>query len=65
MEEEKKSRKGIFIIIISILLIIILFLIWWFYKFQVVVKYNNGLEDSVLELRFFDKVDMSLLKERL
>lgn len=64
MEETKKSKKWIFIFIL-ILLIVSIIAIWWFYRFSVIVKYNNDLNNTVLDLKYYEKIDESKLQDRL
>lgn len=66
MEEkkEKKSKKWIFLVIL-LLIIAGIGYGWYSYKFEVVVKYNNGLDNTVENIRYYGKVDESLLNEHL
>ncbi len=64
MEEKKKSRKWVLLVILLLFLSIV-GIVWWLHKFEVVIKYNNDLENTVQMVRLFGKVDESLIKEKL
>jgi len=56
-KEEKKSKKKIIIIVIILILLLLLFLWWWFNrKFDVTFKYNNGLDNNTIKVRYNNKI---------
>ena len=66
--KKKKSKKKIIIIIIIIilLLLILLFLWWWFNrKFDVTFKYNNGLDNETIKVRYNNKIKDEDVKKDL
>ena len=55
VEKQGKAKK--IIIIIILLLCIFIFIWWWFNrKFNFTFKYNNGLENYTVEVKFLNKV---------
>lgn len=65
-KEEKKSKKKIIIIIIILLLLLLLFLWWWFNrKFDVTFKYNNGLDNNTIKVRYNNKIKDKDVKDDL
>ena len=64
--KKKKSKKKIIIIIIILLLLILLFLWWWFNrKFDVTFKYNNGLDNETIKVRYNNKIKDEDVKKDL
>ena len=64
--EKKKGKAKKIIIIIIILLAIIIFIWWWFNrKFNFTFKYNNGLENYTVKVKFLDKVKDEDIKRNI
>lgn len=65
-ENEKKSKKGSKkILAVLLLLLIIGAVVLWFKRFKVVIKYNNGLSDTVLVLRFYSLINVDDINHHL
>ena len=64
MQSEKKSKKWV-LILIPVLLIIVVCIVYYLFKFNVVIKYNNDLDNTVENIRFLGLVDESLLNTHL
>lgn len=63
---KKKGKTKIIITIIVLLLAIAAFLFWWFTrKFEVTFKYNNGDADSVVIVKYLNKIKKEDVKENL
>ena len=67
MKKEVNKKKIITLVITALVLIaIIVFLIFWFNrKFDVTVKYNNGLEDTKLKVKYLKNVDEKKLEKEV
>ena len=65
-EEKKNNKRKILIIIIILIAIILAFLYWWFNRrFDVTFKYNNGLEDYKIQVKYLKYIDDKDVKKDL
>ncbi len=66
-KEEKKGKKKTWLyVLIMLLVLVVAFLLWWFLRtFPVTFKYNNGMEDYTVRVRYLNKIKQEDVKEGL
>ena len=64
--EKKKSKKKLIVFIFIFILLIAVFIWWWFNrKFDITFKYNNGLENNIVKVRYLNKINDEDVKKDL